>query len=135
MNIIRFLHRKNESPFLYEYKTARQALQFMRNHGLSEVPVITQDGIYLGMVREGDFLWHLIDCGGFDAIRDHTLDKILRNGSAPALKITATDEELKRAALRSEYVSIVDDRGIFIGLVYREDIVQYFASKSQLQLV
>ena len=50
MNIIRSLQRKTECPFFYDYKTVQQALRFMRSHGCVQVPVVNQDGRYLGTV-------------------------------------------------------------------------------------
>lgn len=131
VNIIRFLHRKTESSFLYDYKTVQQALRFMRSHGHREIPVVSQDGLYLGAVDEGDFLWHILDYGGYEAAKDDKIGSFVSKGRIPALKITATDEELKQAALRAAFVPIVDDRGAFIGVVDREDIVQYFVDKAK----
>ena len=132
MNIIRFLHRKtDEHCTLYDYKTVRQALCFMRSHGYTEMPVINQDGAYLGVVGEGDFLWHIIDCGGFDAVKDDKIIDVLRNGMVPALKITATDEELQKAIEHCSFIPIVDDRDVFVGIVYREDVLQYFAEQAK----
>ena len=98
MNIIRSLQRKTECPFFYDYKTVQQALRFMRSHGCVQVPVVNQDGRYLGTVSEGDFLWHIIDWGGYEAAKDHKIAELLRRGAPPALKITASDDELRRAA-------------------------------------
>ena len=129
MNVIRFLQRKTESSYLYDYKTVQQALRFMRSHGYQEIPVVNQDGFYLGAVDEGDFLWHILDYGGYDQVKEDKIGAFVRKGHLPALKITATDEELRSAALRGSFVPIVDDRGVFIGVVNRVDIVQYLAGQ------
>ena len=111
MNIIRSLQRKTECPFFYDYKTVQQALRFMRSHGCVQVPVVNQDGRY-------------------EAAKDHKIAELLRRGAPPALKITASDDELRCAALCGAVIPIVDDRDMFVGVVPREDIVQYFAEKS-----
>lgn len=131
MNIIRFLHRKTDLAFLYDYKTVQQALRFMRSHGCRDIPVVSQEGAYLGAVDEGDFLWHVLDYGGYEAVKDDKIGTFVSRGRIPALKITATDEELKQAAMRGAFVPIVDDRGVFVGVVDRKDIVQYFAEKAK----
>ena len=64
-------------------------------------------------------------------MKDDKIGSFVSKGRIPALNITATDEELKRAALRAAFVPIVDDRGVFVGVVDREDIVQYFADKAK----
>ena len=135
VNIIRFLHRKTESSFLYDYKTVQQALRFMRSHGHREIPVVNQEGFYLGAIDEGDFLWHILDYGGYEAVKDDKIASFVRKGNTPALKITAADDELKQAALRCMFVPIVDDRGMFVGVIERKDIVQYFADKAKEAVV
>lgn len=135
VNIIRFLHRKTESSFLYDYKTVQQALRFMRSHGYREIPVVNQQGLYLGTVDEGDFLWHILDYGGYEAVKDDKLASFVRKGNTPALKITAADDEVKQAAQRCMFVPIVDDRGMFVGVIERKDVVQYFADKARDAMV
>ncbi len=126
MNIIRFLHRKTDVCLLHDYKTVQQALRIMRSHGCKELPVVNQEGLYIGTVNEGDFLWYILDYGGFEAVKDHKISKIAQKGTVPALKITDTDEDLQRAALRSAFVPIIDDRDMFVGTISREDIIAYF---------
>ena len=129
MNVIRFLQRKTESSFFYDYKTVQQALRFMRSHGCREIPVVNQDGFYLGTIDEGDFLWHMIDYGGYEQVKENKIGSFVRKGNVPAVKITATDDELRNAALCSSFVPIVDDRGVFVGIVARRDIIQYLAEQ------
>lgn len=130
VNIIRVLQRKTEGSFLYDYQTVQQALRLMRSHGYTEVPVVNREGAYLGMIREGDFLWHLLDCGGYEQVRHQTVGTFLQRSNLPALTITATDEQLRSAALQSVCIPVVDDRGMFVGVIRREDIVRYFADKA-----
>lgn len=100
----------------------------MRSHGYTSIPVVNQEGMYVGALDEGDFLWHIVDYG-YDKVKDERIGKLVRKGSVPALKISATDEDLKNAAARCIFTPIVDDRGVFIGVVTRKDILQYFAGK------
>lgn len=130
MNVIRFLHRKTDRAFLYDYKTLHQALRYMRSHGYTELPVVDRDGFYLGAVNEGDFLWHLIDYGGCEKVKDDPVSALVRHNNIPALKITASDAELEEAARRCSFVPIVDDRDAFIGVLERDDIMEYFAQKA-----
>ena len=135
VNIIRFIQTKTESTYLYDYKTVDQALRFMRSHGHTEVPVVNQSCEYLGVLNEGDFLWHILDYGGYASVKNDRLSKLIHKGAVPALKITADDEELRAAALRCSIVPIVDDRNVFIGVIPRESILQYFAEKQQEEVV
>ncbi len=131
MNIIRFLHRKTDVCLLHDYKTVQQALRIMRSHGCAELPVVNQEGFYVGTVKEGDFLWYILDYGGFDEVKDHKISSVVQKSMVPALKITDTDEDLQKAALRSAFVPIVDDRDMFVGTISREDIIAYFVDREK----
>ncbi|MBR3844122.1 MAG: CBS domain-containing protein, partial [Clostridia bacterium] len=60
MNIAHFLTHKSSVAYLYNDFTLRQALEKMKHHGYTAIPVISRDGQYIGTVCEGDFLWYLV---------------------------------------------------------------------------
>ena len=66
MNILFFLTPKEDVSYLPEDYTLRQALEKMKYHGYSAVPVLTGDGRYVGTVTEGDLLWAMMDDAGFN---------------------------------------------------------------------
>ena len=57
MNILKFLKPKACVDFVYDDNTARQALEKMKNHSFTAVPVIDREGRYVKTLAEGDFLW------------------------------------------------------------------------------
>ena len=61
MNILKFLKPKAVIDFVYEDYTVRQAIEKMRNHGFTAVPVIGRDGGYIKTLAEGDILWFMLD--------------------------------------------------------------------------
>ena len=136
MNIAYFLLPKNRVAYLYDDFTFRQGLEKMRHHSYTAIPVISRDGQYVGTVSEGDFLWRLLsdDPEGqvFRSMKDleqlHVSD-ILQNNSYPPVRITVSMEELLHSAMNQNFIPVVDDTGVFIGLVTRKDIIRYFAQK------
>ena len=56
MNILKFLKPKACVDFVYDDNTARQALEKMKNHSFTAVPVIDREGRYVKTLAEGDFL-------------------------------------------------------------------------------
>ena len=64
MNIAFLLTPKSQVTYIYEDSTFRQALEKLRHHGYSAVPVLTRDGGYAGTLSEGDFLWSMLEVGG-----------------------------------------------------------------------
>ncbi|UUZ82538.1 CBS domain-containing protein [Paenibacillus sp. P26] len=59
MNIAFFLVPKEEVIYLSPHHTMRQALERMEYHRYSAVPLIDENGRYVGTITEGDLLWKL----------------------------------------------------------------------------
>ena len=76
MNIAYFLTPKGNVAYLYEDCTLRQGLEKLRHHGYSAIPVIRRDGSYVGVVREGDFLWQLMGSAGGEDISLRSLEQL-----------------------------------------------------------
>lgn len=131
MNVIMLLRHKDTVAYIYENSTMRQGLEKMRAHGYTALPVITEDGEYVGTVSEGDFLWHLID-NKSEGIKDqekYRVKDIIRVDFNPAVKISIGMEELLDRAMKQNFIPVTDDRGTFIGIVTRQDIIRYFVEK------
>lgn len=130
MNAAFFLTPKHDVAFLFNDCTLRQGLEKMRSSGYTAIPVIRRDGTYVGIVREGDFLWHMIEKSdnGAVCLRDLEnvrLPQILKADKFPAARITSPMDELVEYALLQNFVPIVDDDNKFIGLVTRHRIMRY----------
>ena len=140
MNIAFFMQPKAETAYLYNDYTIRQALEKMKFHGYSAIPVIDRDGYYLGTVSEGDFLWTIVTGEGGTP---HTIDiedleimdmsQIALNPEKnPAIKITSSIDELVERALNQNFIPVVDDRDMFIGIVTRRSVIRYFYEVNDL---
>lgn len=131
MNVLMLLKPKKDVAFIYENNSIRQGLTKMRTHGYSAIPVLDDEGKYVGSVSDADFLWHLIDMGSA-SLKDqekHYIRDIMRKDFSPAVKINVTMEELLDQAMRQNYVCVTDDRGVFIGIVTRRDIIRCFVDQ------
>ena len=58
------------------------------------------------------------------------IDLKLSGKKNPPVKITARIDELLLRVLGSNFIPIVDDRGIFIGIVTRSVVIKYFYENS-----
>ncbi len=139
MNIAYFLTLKKDTAFLYDDYTLRQALEKMRAHGYTRIPVISRDGRYIGVVAEGDFLWYMLDHGGVSMheAEELRLREILKRERPRPFKsagITATREELIKLAMDQNFVPVTDDDGGYIGIVTRRNIIKYFVGEQSLKL-
>ena len=126
MNVISLLTPKTNVAWLYEDWTIRQGLEKLRFHGYTAIPVLAKDGSYVGTVSEGDFLWCLLDQGSGDiqTQEKQPLRRVIRPGSNPAVRIDVALEELVERALRQSFIPVVDDRGAFVGIVTRQNIIK-----------
>lgn len=139
MNVAFFLIPKANVAYLYDDFTIRQSLEKMRFHGYTAIPVLNRDNQYVGTASEGDLLWYLvggklksepqeISLPGGEEVR---LGDIMNHDRNPPVLITATIEELLFRAENQNFIPVVDDRNMFIGIVTRKDIIAHFAARLQ----
>lgn len=131
MNIVMLLKPKDTIAYIYNDNTIRQALEKMKVHKYTAVPVIDDKGKYVGTVSEGDFLWHLLenpDEKGMKGQEKYRIRDILRKDFNPAVKISVTMDEVLEKAMNQNFIPVTDDYGSFIGIVTRRDIIAYFTN-------
>lgn len=127
MNIFSILHPKSEIKYLKEDDTLRQGLEKMHAHGYTAIPVIDKEGHYVGSVSEGDFLWYILESGytNLKQFEQTSLKELIRPEWMPAVSIYVSREELLQHAMNQNYIPVVDDRNIFIGIITRRDIISW----------
>ena len=121
MNIAFFLTPKANVCHMLSTISIAKGIDILRECGYTAVPVIDKSGAYIGVASEGDFLWHLLDAGGKKV---ETVGEIINREKYRAVPITATMDELLDQALAQNFVPVVDDRGLFMGIVTRKDIIK-----------
>lgn len=127
MNILKLLKPKAVIDYVYDDCTVRQAIEKMRHHGFTAIPVIDRRGEYVKTIAEGDFLYFMLDNNIFD-VRDlekYSISDIPRRVRGNPVSVTATIDELVLLATNQNFVPVIDDRQVFIGIVTRSDILQY----------
>jgi len=134
MNVAFFLIPKKEIVFLKENATMRQALERMEYHSYSAVPLINDEGNYVGTITEGDLLWKLKNTRGltFENMEDIFLSEVEQHVQNLPVTIDAQMEDLISRAVVQNFVPVVDDQQIFIGIVRRREMIEY-CSKLLLQ--
>ena len=60
MNILRFMIPKSSVEYIYTDSTVRQALEKMRYHRYVAIPVLDDDGIYVGTLRNDDLFKYFL---------------------------------------------------------------------------
>lgn len=129
MNIISLLIPKENSAYIYDSYTVKQGLDDMKVHGYTAIPVLSKDGLYVGTVSEGDFLWNLLDCENREETENMLISEIIRPEFNPSANIYTTTDELLRRAVQQSFIPVTDDRGYFIGIVTRQKIILTLMNK------
>ncbi|MDF1617574.1 CBS domain-containing protein [Petrocella sp. FN5] len=127
MNVAFFLTPKSEVITLEKKYTVGQALEVMKQHKYTSLPVLDEKGRYVDTLSEGDILWHLKDhCNySIEIIEQQSLRKIKRHYNINAISIGSSIDSIIDMASTQAYVPVVDDQNIFIGIIKRSDIIHY----------
>lgn len=128
-NVFFFLKNKSEVDFLYGSMTIQQGLEEMKRNAFTSTPVIDENGRYLGSISQGDFLWYLYNTNNKENIQSDKVKAIIRKDYIKACNINTSLPELLQQSLNQNYIPIVDDRDVFIGIVTRKSILEYFLNQ------
>lgn len=127
MNIAFFLLPKKDVVYLKTNSTMRQALERMEYHLYSSVPLIDDDGKYVGVLTEGDLLSKMKNTPGLTFMNTEKihLDEIERHTQSNPVSVNAQMESLIAQDAERNFFPVVDDNGIFIGIVRRNELIRY----------
>lgn len=126
MNLLFFLTPKQDVLFIYEDFTLRQALEKWANQRYATIPILRRSGEYVGTISEGDLLWGIknLDSRG-ESFEDVPISKLPRRRTYKAVPVTTDMGALLRGVLDQNFVPVVDDRNVFIGIVRRTSVLDY----------
>ena len=133
MNIFYFMVPKSECIYLTNDTNIADALTTMENQRHSVLPLIDRDGKYAGVLKEGDLLYNIKNNSNLSFDLSNAADfKItdldLRRYYEP-IKINATEDDLFKLCMSQNFVPVTDDKGVFIGICKRTDVLKYLYKK------
>ena len=134
MNILFFLTPKGSVSYVNDTDTIYKALDTIRHSGYTAIPIITKSGKYIGTITEGDFLWNFIDQRKeFSPLvaGNASVSKLKRRFPYRSVNVNANISDLLSLAYLQNFIPVVDDRGIFIGIVTRQDIMKHYCSDTK----
>lgn len=124
-NIIEYLTPKSETYYINNKTTIRQALEKFDFHKFSVVSVIDSEGKFISTISEGDILRVIKNDYNFDislAIRKK-IDNIPRYRPYEAIGINSSFDKVLKLSIDQNFIPIVDDRGIYMGIIKRSTIL------------
>ena len=137
MNLLFFLTPKQDVLYIYEDFTLRQTLEKWANQRYATIPVLRRNGEYLGTMTEGDLLWGIKNTHGLDleSSEEVPISSFARRRDYKAVTVTTDMGSLLRAAVDQNFVPVVDDRNVFIGMVRRTVLLKEVYRKYEKNLV
>ena len=132
MNMLRFLTPKHDVEYLYDDFSLRQALEKMEIHNYQAVPIINRNGNYIGTITEGDLLWFIKNQKEFDLNKAELipLRRVTHKKDYKAVSVLAPLEDIVKLAISQNFVPVIDDQQIFIGIIRRQVVITYFYERN-----
>ena len=133
MNILFNLIPKEKVAYINNSSTLRQAMEKMEHHRYTAVPIINEEGKYVGVLREGDILWFIKDLESFDLTKAEKIDisSVPRKKDHTCVSVTAKFDELIELSYNQNFIPVVDDLDNFIGILTRKSIITYLVEKTK----
>ncbi|MGE5629927.1 MAG: CBS domain-containing protein [Caulobacteraceae bacterium] len=128
MNIAFFLTPKEEVIWISAGSTMRQAIEKMEFHRYTAMPLVDDEGKYAGTLTEGDILWYLKHNQNLSFKETHKVlvKDIPKHQNNRPVSINSQIEGLILLSVNQNFIPVVDDHQIFIGIIKRSDIINYF---------
>lgn len=130
MNLFSFIIPKSSVEYIYDDNSVRQAYEKMRYHNYVAIPVLDGEGKYVGTLTNDDLFKFFLESekNGKAAVRSAEklpVSTIVKTGGAAPLYHSAGMDTLIESVKEHNFVSVVDDRGCFIGIILRRDVLNF----------
>ena len=130
-NTFTYFTPKNETQYITSDSTLRAVIEKFDFHKFTVVPVIDLDGKFLFTLSEGDVLRFIKNFANFNySIAENVLvTEIPIYRAYKHLNISAEFEDVCKLSLSQNFIPLVDDRGMFIGIIRRSKVLDYLINK------
>ena len=126
-SIVALLTPKKNTFFINENNTVRQALEKFDAHKFTVIPLVNDEGRYIGTLSEGDILRFMKNQANFNlTIAENFLIKDIDHYRPyEFVRIDASIEDVFELSLKQNFIPVTDDNAIYIGIIKRRDIIEY----------
>ena len=127
MNILFCLTPKEKVLCADPKMSVRQVLEKMEQRIHTSIPIVSEEGLYVGTISEGDILWFLKAQKTFDLkkLEQVNIMQIKRAKHNEAVSINNEIEDIIEFLENQTFVPVMDDRNVFIGIITRKAIITY----------
>lgn len=133
-NVLFFITPKSQTTYLTSDFSIRQALEKIKYHRYTSVPIIDKFGKYVGTITEGDLLWFIIENNILDIrkLEEIKLSEVKRNRDNFAVNVSSKVSDLFSIITNQNFVPIVDDSNVFIGIITRKSVIKYLQENNSI---
>lgn len=133
MNVLFFLTTKDSVTYVTETDNIGSVLDKMRESGFTAIPLLGKDGRYIGTITEGDLLWNLEDKDHLERreLRKKSIQTVKRRRDNQEVNVMAHIDDLIDKVVNQNFVPVVDDNGVFIGIVTRKDVLTHLVGEAR----
>jgi len=103
----------------------RKVVTVMRQHGVSQMPIVGADGTLVGLIEEVDLLNHMLEKHVHS--HDEAIDALVQNAGAVFPPETSLEESMP--SLTAGYALIVVENSKPVGILTKIDVLDYVAGK------
>ena len=127
-SLLSFLTPKFNTFYFQDDATIRQILEKFDVHKFSIVPIINEKGEFVSTISEGDILRFIKNTCNFNiqTAESVRISSVERYRPYKPLSVNTPMEEVIKLSLEQNFIPIVDDRGVYIGIVKRKTIIDYY---------
>ena len=133
MKLLLLLTPKNQTFYLSKDSTIRQALEKMDIRKFTVIPLIDEDGKYISTISEGDILRYIKNNSNFNIKEAENIKVSEIESYRPykALNSNADVQDVIEMSLNQNFIPMIDDRGMYIGIVKRKDVIAHLYGEFQ----
>lgn len=129
MNILFFLIPKSQVDYVFSTDTLRQVAEKLDYHNYTAIPILDEGGKYIDTVSDGDLFWFVKNYQDMNYRKSEEINilAVPRHRKYVAIRYDASMDALLNLAMSQNFVPVLDDHDIFIGIITRKAIIGYFA--------
>lgn len=127
-NAVFFLTPKQDLNILSKGSTIRQSIERLEKHHFNEMVVVDQEGKYEGIISAKDLLlsFKMIEGLDLETSSQFKIKQLNFSTKLTAVHIDTKVDELVKLAKTQNVTPVIDANGIFIGIVRRADLLEYY---------
>jgi CBS-domain-containing membrane protein len=133
MNILFFLIPKSQVAYVNEHDTFRQVAEKLDFHHYTAIPVLSDEGKYKGTVAVGDLFWFVKRERNmnYKSAENYKISDVPFQTRVESIRFDANMDDLLHLAMNQNFVPVTDDHDIFIGIITRKAIIEYFVNNKK----